>query len=86
MLYLEKIGVESYSGYKLHENPRAFTFKGIRHTVQEILDRWYEGGIRADAPIINYFKIRADDGVEYLIRYDSSLDEWHLVRRQSDQA
>jgi hypothetical protein len=80
VLYLEKIGVESYSGYKLHESPSAFTFKGIRHTVDKILDQWYEGGIRADAPIINYFKIRTDDGLEYIIRYDSSLDEWHLVR------
>lgn len=79
MLYLEKISVESYSGYKANEIPRAFIFAGRRYIVQEVIDQWYEGGVRADAPIINYFKVWTDDGEEHLIRYDSYHDEWTIA-------
>ncbi len=79
---LEKISVESYSGYKLHEIPRAFTFGGKRYIVEEVIDRWYEGGLESDAPIINYFRVLADDGKEYLIRYDTYHDEWTMVIRR----
>ena len=39
----EDIEVESYSGYKGEESPRAFVHLGKRFEVLEILDRWYEG-------------------------------------------
>jgi len=84
-LYLERIEVESYSGYKLHESPRAFVFKGKRYLVEKIIDRWYEGGIKPEAPVVNYFKVRADDGGRYLIRYDSYHDEWTLAIRSSNE-
>ena len=79
--YLEPIEVESYSGYKLHESPKAFIYKDKKYIVQEIIDRWYEGGSKPAAPIINYFKVRADNGKQYLIRYDSYHDEWTMVIR-----
>jgi hypothetical protein len=79
--YLEPIEVGSYSGYKLNESPRAFIHKERQYIIQEILDRWYEGGIKQDAPIINYFRVKADDGNQYLIRYDSFHDEWTMVIR-----
>ena len=78
---LEPIEVESYSGYKLHESPRAFIYKEKEYIIQDILDRWYEGGTKPDAPIINYFKVRTDNGTQYLIRYDSFHDEWTMVKR-----
>lgn len=81
MWKLEKISVESYSGYKLHESPRAFTFRGRRYTIREIIDRWYEGSVRSDDPVINYFKVRVDDGRNYVIRYNSYQDEWDIVIR-----
>ena len=76
---LERINVESYSGYKLHERPVKFVYGGKPYIIHEITDRWYEGGTKPDAPIVNYFKVRADDGNQYLIRYDSYHDEWTLV-------
>lgn len=81
--YLERIDVESYSGYKLHESPRKFIFGEKQYVIQEIIDRWYEGGIKPDVPIVSYFKVRADDGKQYLIRYDSFHDEWTIVIRPS---
>jgi len=83
--YLEPIEVESYSGYKLHESPRKFIREKKQYIIQEILDRWYEVGMKPDAPIVSYFKIRADDGKRYLIRYDSFHDEWAIVIRHITQ-
>ena len=82
--YLERIDVESYSGYKLHESPRKFIRGDEQYVVQENIDLWYEGCTKAGAPVVNYFKVRADDGKQYLIRYDSFHDEWTIVIRPSN--
>ena len=82
--YLERIDVESYSGYKLHESPRKFIHGDEQYVVQEIIDQWYEGGTKPGTPVVNYFKVRADDGKQYLIRYDSFHDEWTIVIRPSN--
>lgn len=77
---LEPIAVESYSGYKANESPRAFSYRNRRLIVQEILDRWYEGGMSREEPVVSYFKVLADDGQEHLIRYDAYHDQWTLVQ------
>jgi len=79
--YLEQIDVESYSGYKLHESPRKFIHEKKQYVVQEIIDQRYEGDTKPDVPIVSYFKVRADDCKQYLIRYDSFHDEWTIVIR-----
>lgn len=81
--YLKRIEVESYSGYKLNESPRKFTYEKKQYVIQKITDRWYEGGTKPDAPIVSYFKVQADDGGQYIIRYDSFHDEWTMVIRPS---
>ena len=77
--HLIRIEVESYSGYKLHESPRTFIYKKNQYVIREITDRWYEGGTKPESPIVSYFKVRTDDGGQYIIRYDSFHDEWTLV-------
>ena len=78
MLYLERIDVESYSGYNANESPRAFMLRGTRHVVREVTDRWYEGGIERGSPIVNYFKVRTDDGRDFLLRHDPASSHWSL--------
>jgi hypothetical protein len=72
------IQVECYSGYKADERPIAFTYQGERREIQEIVDRWYEGGLDSSKPIIDYFKVRALDGNIYLLRFQRELDAWSL--------
>ena len=72
------IQVECYSGYKADERPIAFTYQGERWEIQEIVDRWYEGGLDSSKPIIDFFKIKASDGNIYLLRYQRDLDVWSL--------
>ncbi len=67
------IRVECHAGYKADQEPRAFTLEGVRHPVLGIADRWYD-------PAATYFKVRADDGHQYLLRHDRNEDEWTLVQ------
>ncbi|MFC1610339.1 hypothetical protein ACFL6C_05225 [Myxococcota bacterium] len=72
----ERVEVECYSGYKVNERPVALTFRGKRHRVSKILDRWYEGGKTSEDPTLDYFEIRTDTGEVLLLRYNSLFDAW----------
>jgi hypothetical protein len=72
----EQIQVECHSGYKSNEYPVAFTYQGYRWEVSEILDRWYEGGIKPNDPMIDYFKVRTNEGRVFLLRYLRLFDLW----------
>ena len=74
----ETIQVECYSGYRINERPVAFTFQGRRWDIQEIVDRWYEGGLDATRPVINYFKVKTDTNRVFLLRYLSLFDSWSI--------
>lgn len=74
----EQIQVECYSGYKANERPIAFTYQGRRLEISEIIDRWYEGGVKPDQPVIDYFKVRTSEGQVFLLRYLSLFDAWSV--------
>jgi hypothetical protein len=65
------ISVNSYSGSKFNERPEQFVLDGYVYRVQEILDRWH-------SPDSSYFKVIADDGNLYILRYHNLTDEWTL--------
>jgi hypothetical protein len=74
----EQIQVEFYSGYKAIVRPLVFEYQEQRWEVEEILDRWYEGGLDASKPEISYFKVRTSDGQVFLLRYLSLFDAWSV--------
>ena len=74
-----KLAVECYSGYKANERPLAFSLGARRHTVEEVLDRWY--GLGA-----TYFRVRSDDGNIYILRHDAEPDVWTLESFRRDRA
>jgi hypothetical protein len=66
------IRVECYAGHRAEESPRRF-FLGQREiSVSEIIDRWLD-------PDYSYFKVRADDGDIYILRYDRTTDTWQMT-------
>ena len=67
-----KIQVESHDGYRAHERPVRFHIGVKTREVVEVLDRWY--GEDHD-----YFKVRADDGAMYVLRYGRYDDRWELT-------
>jgi hypothetical protein len=72
--------VECHSGYKACERPLAFTCQGRRREILEILDRWYEGGLAADKPVVNYFKVKTGQGRVFILRYTAESDAWSVRR------
>ncbi len=67
------IEVAAYSGYKANERPLYFRFEQKKLSVVDVLDRWY--GEEHD-----YFKVLADDGKVYLIRWHRLQDSWFLMK------
>jgi hypothetical protein len=67
-----RIRVESYSGYKANERPIRFYIGDKVLEVKELVDRWF--GEEAD-----FFKLVADDGNNYILKYDRDEDSWELT-------
>jgi len=63
--------VDCYSGYRVNERPRVIHLDQKTLTVLEIKDRWY-------GPDHSYFKVLADDGKTYMLRYDFKSDQWAI--------
>lgn len=63
--------VETYSGYRLHERPRRFTWGTHWLEVRQVLKRWSE-------PQHLYFKVAAADGGAYLLRYCQPKEIWEV--------
>lgn len=66
------IKVDAFAGAKGVETPRSFTHEGCRRTVTEIMTRWY-------TETHCYFRLQADDGHRYVLRYDLDKLIWELV-------
>jgi hypothetical protein len=71
--FSQKLEVTAYSGYKANERPLYFILDQKRLEVEKIVDRWY--GMDHD-----YFKVLADDGRQYLLRWHRSSDCWYLEK------
>ncbi len=69
----KEIEVVAYSGYKANERPLYFLIDSNRLEVEDIVDRWY--GEEHD-----YFKVLADDGRVYLLRWHRFEDRWSLMK------
>ena len=72
------IQVECYAGAKADETPRRFIRQGRTIEVGEVLDRWYQVESKPEWPRADYFKVRAVDEREYLLKHDLESDDWYL--------
>ena len=68
---LKPVRVQCYSGTKANERPVRFEHDGREYMVDEILDQWY-------GPDDTFFRLRADDGGVYVLRYRPADDVWSL--------
>jgi hypothetical protein len=65
------IQVEAYSGYKANERPLHFIVDNKRNDVKQVLDQWYSQDH-------DNFKVLADDGRIYVLKWHRSSDTWFL--------
>ena len=64
--------VDCYSGHRGEETPRRFTLGERRVEVADVIDRWL-------GPDHRYFKVKGDDGAEYILRHDHETQRWELI-------
>jgi hypothetical protein len=67
------VQVECYAGYRGEETPRRFNIGDRRVEVVEVIDRWL-------GPDHRYFKLKGDDGGQYILRHDEPSDRWELIQ------
>ena len=80
-----QVQVEAYAGYRANESPRAFVLEGRRVEVDQVVDRWYEGGLSPRDQKLDYYKVRTGDGREFILRYNAQFDSWAvLVKSEND--
>jgi hypothetical protein len=68
-----EIDVIAYSGYKANERPLYLVVAQQKLEVREVLDRWY-------GQVHDYFKVMADDGRTYLLKWHRLSDTWFLAK------
>jgi hypothetical protein len=73
MEFPKKIDVVAYSGYKANERPLYLLLDEQRLEVKKTLDTWY--GVEHD-----FFKVLAEDGKIYLLKWHRSLDIWFIEK------
>ncbi len=59
--------------------PRRFFFDGRGVEVAENIDQWH-------GPSYRYFKVKGDDGNQYILHLDETRAEWDLTLFQSARA
>ncbi len=63
---------ETYSGYRLHERPRRFTWQGEWLEVRRVLRRWRE-------PEDLCFTVAVKDSRRFLLKYHLPRDAWEAL-------
>jgi len=71
-----QVHVECYSGYKGAQRPLRFRLGDRLLQIEEVEDQWH-------SPDATYFRVRADDGDAYILRYDAAADRWSLAAFRS---
>jgi hypothetical protein len=72
------VQIECYAGAKADETPRQFVREGQTIFVSEVIDRWYQVESKPEWPRADYFKVRGEDGRDYLLKHDLESDDWFL--------
>ena len=70
-----QLNVESYSGYKANERPVKFWIGEKPVFVESVDYQW-----RSSDAI--YFRVRADDGNAYVLKYSEKTDVWTLENQR----
>ncbi|NVM22687.1 MAG: hypothetical protein HWN68_13020 [Desulfobacterales bacterium] len=79
----EPIQVTCYEGYKASESPRSFVWSDRPFKITSIVDRWYDADADGRSEVLDYFKVLADDGHTYIIRYNRLFDSWAVLIPES---
>ena len=75
----QSVTVSCYEGYRACETPRRFVWEGQTYRIREVVDRWYEARQDPTSDAVDYFKVKVEDGTEYILRYHRFSDSWGIM-------
>ena len=73
-----ELEVAAYSGFKANERPLYFVLEGRKKEIVEISRQWI-------GPDHDYFRVIADDGLQYQLKWNRTEDRWFLEKDQYRQ-
>jgi hypothetical protein len=68
----EPVSVECYAGHAYPTEPRAFTFRGARHIVEQVIRTWRTPGAV-------WFRVRADHDDVFTLAYYEDEYAWIIL-------
>lgn len=77
-MLFETIEVETRDEYKGSQEPVSFVWRGERHRVDQIVDRWYEGRIDSTRMPMLYFRVKTQTGQILILRYHEFFRAWSI--------
>jgi len=78
-MQFESIEVITRDEYREAQEPVCFSWRGEQHYVEQVVDRWYEGGIDPTRMPMLYFRVKTRSGEIFLIRYHEFFRAWSIV-------
>lgn len=84
-MQLERIDVITRDDYRDAQEPIAFTWRGTRHEIEQVQDRWLEGRIDSTRMPLRYFRVITKTGRHYLIRYHELFCAWAICVKELSQ-
>ncbi|MGC9964040.1 MAG: DUF6504 family protein [Syntrophobacteraceae bacterium] len=74
----ESIDVLTRDEYREAQQPVSFVWRGKKHQVERIVDRWYEGQVDSTRMPMLYFRVQTRSGEIFLIRYHEFFRAWSI--------
>jgi hypothetical protein len=78
-MQFESVEVLTRDEYKGAQDPVSFVWRGKEYRVEQVVDRWYEGGIDATRLPMLYFRVRTVAGEVFIIRYHQFFRAWSIL-------
>jgi len=82
----ERVTVTTRDQYQGAQEPTSFQWRGMRFTVDCVVDRWYEGYIDSTRLPLRYYRVKVKGGGDFILRYHEVFLAWSiLVSREKEQ-
>lgn len=78
----EPIKVETLDFYRGQQEPRRFYWRDRWWTIDDVIDRWYEGYVEETKVPMRYFKVRTEEGSVFILRYNQLFDGWAILVKE----
>jgi len=80
----ERIEVVTRDEYRDAQEPVAFDWEGTHYEIVQIIDRWYEGYMDSRRMPLRYFRVRAHEGRQFILRYHELFTALRLLLPRDD--